>query len=177
MRAETGRSVIHADRCLAAGRPPLPPMNARLRKLAGDLADTFWLLPALLVAAMIALALALVEFDRSGLAPRWLIEGRRSASPARCSQSPSRPCHSRRGRWDRACCATSCAIAATRRRWGCSWAPSPTRSPCCAASARARRASSSRTCRSASASPSRSCAWACWCSSSATPRGGSTSTR
>ena len=49
-------------------------MNVRIRKLLGDLADRFWVLPALLVVAGILLALALVGLDRSGRVPQWLID-------------------------------------------------------------------------------------------------------
>lgn len=49
-------------------------MTARLRKLLDDLAETFWLLPALIVLAGILAALALVQIDRSGILPSWLLE-------------------------------------------------------------------------------------------------------
>jgi len=49
-------------------------MTARIRQLVGNLADTFWLLPAMLVIAGIALALGLVALDRSGLIPQALID-------------------------------------------------------------------------------------------------------
>ncbi len=49
-------------------------MTARLRKLLADLAETFWLLPALLVMVGVAGALGLVALDRSGLIPRWLLQ-------------------------------------------------------------------------------------------------------
>ena len=49
-------------------------MTARLRKLLADLAETFWLLPALLVMAGAAGAFGLIALDRSGLIPRWLLE-------------------------------------------------------------------------------------------------------
>jgi uncharacterized membrane protein len=39
------------------------------------LAETFWLLPALIVLAGGLTALALVQLDRSGIVPRWLLEG------------------------------------------------------------------------------------------------------
>ena len=48
-------------------------MKARLRQLAGDLAETFWLLPATMVAAGLMLALALVRLDATGAAPRWVV--------------------------------------------------------------------------------------------------------
>ncbi len=47
----------------------------RLRKFLSDLGDRFWLLPAMMVAAGVALGVGLVEFDRSGLVPKWLIDG------------------------------------------------------------------------------------------------------
>ena len=49
-------------------------MNARIRQFFGNLADTFWLIPAVLVIAGIALALGLVALDRSGLVPQALID-------------------------------------------------------------------------------------------------------
>lgn len=49
-------------------------MTARARKLLSDFGETFWLLPGLMVTAGILLALALVDADRSGLVPQWLID-------------------------------------------------------------------------------------------------------
>ena len=49
-------------------------MSARVRQFFGNLLETFWLVPALLVIAGIALALGLVAFDRSGLVPQALID-------------------------------------------------------------------------------------------------------
>ena len=49
-------------------------MNARVRQFFGKLRDTFWLLPATLVAAGIGLALLLVTLDRRGLVPQALID-------------------------------------------------------------------------------------------------------
>ncbi len=49
-------------------------MRARLRKFAGDLADTFWVLPAAMVVAAIFLAVGLIALDRSGAVPHWLID-------------------------------------------------------------------------------------------------------
>ena len=49
-------------------------MNARFRKFLADLAETFWLVPALLVAAGVVGALASIELDRSELLPSWLLE-------------------------------------------------------------------------------------------------------
>ena len=49
-------------------------MTARFRKFMTVLAETFWLIPALLVLAGVAAAWGLIELDRSGLLPRWLLE-------------------------------------------------------------------------------------------------------
>lgn len=49
-------------------------MTARLRQLLDQLAEKFWLIPALLVLAGVAGALGLIELDRSELIPRWLLE-------------------------------------------------------------------------------------------------------
>lgn len=49
-------------------------MTARFRKLFDDLAETFWLVPALIVLAGVLAALAFVQLDRSGILPRWLLE-------------------------------------------------------------------------------------------------------
>jgi uncharacterized membrane protein len=49
-------------------------VTARLRKAFADLSETFWLIPALMVLFGIAGALGLVEVDRSGLIPRWVLE-------------------------------------------------------------------------------------------------------
>lgn len=49
-------------------------MTARIRQFSRTLADTFWLLPAVLVVLGIALALAFVALDRSGLVPQALID-------------------------------------------------------------------------------------------------------
>ncbi|WP_047307469.1 DUF2254 domain-containing protein [Rhodopseudomonas palustris] len=46
-------------------------MSARLRKLIDDLAESFWLLPALLVAFGVISAWALVGVDRDGIVPDW----------------------------------------------------------------------------------------------------------
>jgi uncharacterized membrane protein len=48
-------------------------MIVRLRKLLGDLADVFWLLPGLMVLAGVLTALLLVQLDRRGVVPQWLI--------------------------------------------------------------------------------------------------------
>lgn len=50
-------------------------MTARIRKLLSDLSEAFWLLPGLLVAAGVVLALVLVAMDRDGRMPSWLPEG------------------------------------------------------------------------------------------------------
>lgn len=49
-------------------------MTARLRKLIDDLAESFWLLPALLVAFGVISAWALVAVDREGIVPDWAEE-------------------------------------------------------------------------------------------------------
>jgi uncharacterized membrane protein len=49
-------------------------VKARVRQFLVSAGETFWLLPALLVFAGILLAVGLVELDRSGFVPRWLIE-------------------------------------------------------------------------------------------------------
>ena len=49
-------------------------MTARFRKFMADLAETFWLIPALLVVVGVAGALGLVALDRSGFLPGWLLE-------------------------------------------------------------------------------------------------------
>ena len=49
-------------------------MRVRLRHLLGYLGEAFWLLPATVVLLGILLAVALVELDRSGLVPQWLID-------------------------------------------------------------------------------------------------------
>jgi len=50
-------------------------VHARLRKLLSDLAETFWLLPGALVSFSVLMALGLVQLDRSGVVPDWLLEG------------------------------------------------------------------------------------------------------
>ncbi len=49
-------------------------MKARLRKWMGQLAESFWLMPASMVLGGILLAVALVALDRSGALPAW-VEG------------------------------------------------------------------------------------------------------
>jgi len=49
-------------------------MQARLRKLLDDLAEAFWLVPALMVLVAIAGALGCVWLDRSQLLPAWLLK-------------------------------------------------------------------------------------------------------
>jgi uncharacterized membrane protein len=49
-------------------------VKARVRKWLSSLGETFWLLPATLVAGCIVLALSLVRLDHSGAVPQWLIE-------------------------------------------------------------------------------------------------------
>ncbi len=50
-------------------------MPAHLRKFLTQLGETFWLLPAVLTLIGIVGAVGLVHIDRSGILPRWLIEG------------------------------------------------------------------------------------------------------
>lgn len=50
-------------------------VTARIRKLIGDLGDAFWLVPAAMVLAGILGAVGLVEVDRRGLVPQWLVNG------------------------------------------------------------------------------------------------------
>ena len=49
-------------------------MTARLRRFAGQLDDSFWLVPGAMVLAAILLAVALVVIDRNGHLPHWLDE-------------------------------------------------------------------------------------------------------
>ncbi|WP_428530553.1 DUF2254 domain-containing protein [Rhodopila sp.] len=49
-------------------------MQAHVRKLFSDIGETFWLLPAAMVVAGILLAVGLIDLDRSGIVPAWLIE-------------------------------------------------------------------------------------------------------
>ena len=48
-------------------------MRVRYRKILSTLGDQFWLLPGAMVLGGILLAVALVELDRGGLVPGWLI--------------------------------------------------------------------------------------------------------
>jgi uncharacterized membrane protein len=48
-------------------------MNVRLRQLLSDLADSFWLVPAVIVGVAIFAALGLVRVDRMGWVPKVLI--------------------------------------------------------------------------------------------------------
>lgn len=50
-------------------------MSARLRKLLSDLADTFWLIPGLMVLAGALGAVGLVSLDGSGIVPQSLLDG------------------------------------------------------------------------------------------------------
>lgn len=50
-------------------------MKARLKRLIDLVSESFWVLPALLTAGGIALALALVHVDGSGMLPSWLLDG------------------------------------------------------------------------------------------------------
>ena len=49
-------------------------MRARLAKLLTRLGDTFWLLPGCMVVSGILLAVGLVDLDRDGFVPQWLIQ-------------------------------------------------------------------------------------------------------
>ena len=49
-------------------------MSARIRQFLVGVGEIFWLLPAVLVTVGILLAVGLVELDRSGLVPQWLID-------------------------------------------------------------------------------------------------------
>jgi uncharacterized membrane protein len=46
-------------------------LQARFRKLLSDMRETFWLLPAAMVA--LAIALGLVRLDKSSLLPDWMV--------------------------------------------------------------------------------------------------------
>lgn len=50
-------------------------MTARIRKLLSDLNETFWVVPAILVAAGVLAALGLVKLDRAANLPDWMVEG------------------------------------------------------------------------------------------------------
>ena len=50
-------------------------MRARLWKLAQDLVDAFWVVPAVMVVLGVAAGLGAVEADRRDLVPSWLVEG------------------------------------------------------------------------------------------------------
>jgi uncharacterized membrane protein len=49
-------------------------MNAHLRTFLGQLADTFWLVPGLLVLTGVLAAISLIALDRSGVLPGWLLD-------------------------------------------------------------------------------------------------------
>lgn len=49
-------------------------MKARLRKLISALSDTFWIVPGLMVAFGVLLAVGLVSLDRSGIVPPALLD-------------------------------------------------------------------------------------------------------
>lgn len=49
-------------------------MKARLRKVLHDFGEKFWIVPALLVCGGIVSAMSLVQVDRSGIIPAWLLE-------------------------------------------------------------------------------------------------------
>jgi uncharacterized membrane protein len=48
-------------------------LKVRLRKLLYDLAETFWLLPALIVGIGILLAVGLISIDRNDIVPDWMV--------------------------------------------------------------------------------------------------------
>ena len=50
-------------------------MIARVRKLISDAREAFWVVPAAMVLASIFVAFGLVYLDRSGILPKWLLEG------------------------------------------------------------------------------------------------------
>ena len=50
-------------------------MTARICKMLSDLNETFWLVPAILVAAGVLAALGLVKLDRAANLPDWMVEG------------------------------------------------------------------------------------------------------
>jgi uncharacterized membrane protein len=47
-------------------------LNARLKKLIGQLSDAFWLVPTAMVLGGIFLALGLLQVDRAGVLPGWV---------------------------------------------------------------------------------------------------------
>ena len=70
-------------------------MKVRLRQLASDLAESFWLLPSAMVLASVVLAMLLPAVDRQNLLPAWLTKsdwllnaGSRGHRPARCAVAP-----------------------------------------------------------------------------------------
>lgn len=50
-------------------------MKARIRKLIGELSETFWLLPGFMILVGVLAAIALVDIDRSGTIPPKLLAG------------------------------------------------------------------------------------------------------
>ena len=48
-------------------------MNAKFRKFLSDLGETFWLLPVAIVSAGVFLAVGLIDLDRNGMVPSWLV--------------------------------------------------------------------------------------------------------
>jgi uncharacterized membrane protein len=54
----------------------IEPLTARFRKLLSDLGEAFWLIPAILVLAGVAVAMGAISLDRHQIVPDWLIEGR-----------------------------------------------------------------------------------------------------
>lgn len=49
-------------------------MTARLRRWLEELSQTFWIIPIIMVSIGIVLAVCLVDLDRSGSIPRWMIQ-------------------------------------------------------------------------------------------------------
>ena len=50
-------------------------MNARVRKLLSLLAETFWIVPALMVMTGVVAAFGFIAIDRAGIVPEWLLQG------------------------------------------------------------------------------------------------------
>lgn len=50
-------------------------MTVRIRQFLSDLADTFWLLPGLMVMAGVLGAIVLVNIDGNGDVPQYLLDG------------------------------------------------------------------------------------------------------
>ena len=63
----------HCHRHLKCTRLIGTNLKARFRKFLSDLSETFWLVPAAMVAAGIFLAVGLISLDRNDIVPDWLI--------------------------------------------------------------------------------------------------------